>query len=181
VINRLVFEHARENPHKIYTSIAAVALEVGIVLAQVGVLRGMELNQTAAHTMTVIWLSVLLLFMFSVGFVLLALEGYFDVLEHAQEFGVLRVLGASYSYLCAILFWETMVVAVPGTVVGIGFTYLAKAVIAVKLTRFLTLEIVYPWWPIAGAFAAVGSLLGAIVGAHKAVKNGLVQAMSYER
>ncbi len=131
--------------------------------------------------MTGIWLSVLLSFMLAVGSVLLAIERYFDVLEYAQEFGILRALGAPYSYLLAILFCETIVVAVPGTVVGIGLAYLAKAVIAVKFARFWTLEIVYEWWPIAGALAAVGSLLGAIVGAHQAVKNGLVQVMSYEK
>ncbi len=161
--------------------IAAFALEVGIVLGRVGIVRGMASNSTVVRTMTGIWLSVLLLFMLAVGFVLLAIERYFDVLEYAQEFGILRVLGVPYSYFFAILFWETMVVAIPGTVVGIGLTYLAKAVIAVKFTRFWTLEITYGWWPIAGAFAALGSLMGATVGAHKAVKNGLVQAMSYEK
>ncbi len=164
----------------VYARIALFALEVGIVLGRVGIVRGMASNPTVVGTMTGIWLSVLLLFMLAVGFALLAIERYFDVLEYAREFGILRVLGAPNSYFLAILFWETMVVAVPGTVVGIGLTYLAKAVIATKFTRFWTLEIVYAWWPIAGAFAATGSLLGAIAGAHKAVRNGLVQAMSYE-
>jgi len=181
VKSRLIFEHLRENRFGVCAHVAAFALEVGIVLGRVGILRGMASNPTEVRTMTGIWLSVLLLFMLTVGFVLLALERYFDVLEYAQELGILRVLGASYSYFLAILFWETTVVAFPGTVVGIGLTYLAKAVIAVKFTRFWTLEIVYAWWPIAGIFAAAASLLGAIVGARKAMKNGLVQAMSYEK
>jgi ABC-type antimicrobial peptide transport system permease subunit len=160
---------------------AAFALEVGIGLACVGIVRDVASNPTVVRTMTGTWLSVLLSFMLAIGFMFLAIERYFDVLEYAKEFGILRVLGAPYSYFLAILFWETMVVAVPGMIAGIGLTYFAKAVIAVEFTRFWTLEIEYAWWPIAGAFAAAGSLLGAIVGAHKAVKNGLVQAMSYEK
>jgi ABC-type antimicrobial peptide transport system permease subunit len=181
VKHRLILEHLRDNRPAVCARIAAFAFEVGIALGWVGIVRGMSSHPTAVRMMTGAWLSVLLLFLLVVGFVFLAIERYFDVLEYAQEFGILRVLGAPYSYFLAILFWETVVVAVPGTVVGIGLTYLARAVIAAEFTRFWTLEIVYTWWPIAGAFSAAGSLLGAIVGAHKAVKNGLVQAMSYEK
>lgn len=179
--HRLILEHIRENRPAVCARIAVLALEVGIILAWIGIVRGISSNPTAVRTMTGVWLSVLLLFMLAVGFVFLAIERYFDVLGYAQEFGILRVLGAPYSYFLAILFWETVVVAVPGTIVGIGITYLAKAVIAVEFARFWTLEIVYAWWPIAGAFASAGSLLGAISGTPKAVKNGLVQAMSYEK
>jgi hypothetical protein len=180
-MNRLIFEHLRANRLAVYARIAAFALEAGIILGLVGIVHGMASNPTAVRTLTGVWLSGLLLFLLAVGFSFLAIERYFDVLEHAQEFGILRVFGAPYSYFLAILFWETVVVAVPGTIVAIGLTYLARAVIAVEFTRFWTLEIVYTWWPIAGAFSAAGSMVGAIVGAQKAVKNGLVQVMSYEK
>jgi putative ABC transport system permease protein len=44
----------------------------------------------------------------------------------------------------------------------------------------LVQETVYWWWPIAGAIAIVGALLGTIVPAMKAVKQDATEALSYE-
>ena len=44
----------------------------------------------------------------------------------------------------------------------------------------LTQETVYFWWPIAGAIAIVGSLLGVIVPAIKAMRQDATEALSYE-
>jgi putative ABC transport system permease protein len=39
---------------------------------------------------------------------------------------------------------------------------------------------VYYWWPIAGAIAIVGAMLGAVVPGIKAVKQDVTEALSYE-
>jgi putative ABC transport system permease protein len=44
----------------------------------------------------------------------------------------------------------------------------------------LVQETVYYWWPIAGAIAVVGALLGSIVPAHKAINQDVTEALSYE-
>ena len=44
----------------------------------------------------------------------------------------------------------------------------------------LVQETVYAWWPIAGAIAIVGAMLGAIVPGIKAVKQDVTEALSYE-
>jgi putative ABC transport system permease protein len=44
----------------------------------------------------------------------------------------------------------------------------------------LTQETVYAWWPIAGAIAVGGALLGVIVPAVRAVKQDATEALSYE-
>jgi putative ABC transport system permease protein len=44
----------------------------------------------------------------------------------------------------------------------------------------LVQETVYYWWPIAGAIAIIGALLGAIVPGIKAVKQDVTEALSYE-
>jgi putative ABC transport system permease protein len=44
----------------------------------------------------------------------------------------------------------------------------------------LTQETVYWWWPIAGAIAIAGALLGAIVPGIRAVRQDATEALSYE-
>jgi putative ABC transport system permease protein len=44
----------------------------------------------------------------------------------------------------------------------------------------LTQESVYVWWPVVGAISVVGALLGAILPGWKAVKQDVIQALSYE-
>jgi len=44
----------------------------------------------------------------------------------------------------------------------------------------LTQETVYSWWPIASGVAILGAFLGAILPAWKAVKQDVIQALSYE-
>jgi hypothetical protein len=44
----------------------------------------------------------------------------------------------------------------------------------------LTQETVYKWWPIAGGISIAGALLGAIFPGWKAVKQDVIQALSYE-
>ena len=44
----------------------------------------------------------------------------------------------------------------------------------------LTQETVYEWWPITGGIAIMGSLLGVVVPAIRAIRQDTVQALSYE-
>ena len=44
----------------------------------------------------------------------------------------------------------------------------------------LVQETVYIWWPIAGAIAIVGAMLGAVVPGIKAVQQDVTEALSYE-
>ena len=57
---------------------------------------------------------------------------------------------------------------IPGTTVGIAMAYGTRWLIQVALSDFMIQEIVYKWWPLAGAISAAGALLGAILPAWKA-------------
>ena len=67
-----------------------------------------------------------------------------------------------------------------GTVVGIIMTYGTQWLMMHAVPASLTQETVYKWWPIAGAISVVGALLGAIFPGWKAVKQDVIQALSYE-
>ena len=67
-----------------------------------------------------------------------------------------------------------------GTGVGIGLTCLAKWSLEHIGHSGLTQETVYAWWPIAGAIAITGAMLGALAPAYIAIRLEVTQALSYE-
>jgi putative ABC transport system permease protein len=115
-----------------------------------------------------------------VGFIVVSMAMYTAVLERTREIGILKALGASSGYILNLLFRETLLIAIIGTIVGIIMTYGTQWLMMHAVPASLTQETVYEWWPIAGAISVVGALLGAIFPGWKAVKQDVIQALSYE-
>ena len=115
-----------------------------------------------------------------VGFIVVFMAMYTAVLERTREVGILKAVGASPSFILNLLIRETLLLSVLGTIVGILLTYITQWLMKHAVPSSLTQETVYFWWPIAGAIAIVGSLLGVIVPAIKAMRQDATEALSYE-
>jgi putative ABC transport system permease protein len=115
-----------------------------------------------------------------VGFIVVSMAMYTAVLERTREIGILRSLGASSSFIFNLLLKETLLLALVGTGIGIVLTYLAQWSIEHIGHSGLTQETVYAWWPIAGAVAITGAVLGTLAPAFKAIREEVTQALSYE-
>jgi putative ABC transport system permease protein len=115
-----------------------------------------------------------------VGFIVVFMAMYTAVLERTREIGILKAVGASSGFILDLMLRETILLSVAGTVVGILFTYVTQWLMQHAVPASLTQETVYSWWPIAGAIAIGGALLGVIVPAIKAVKQDATEALSYE-
>jgi putative ABC transport system permease protein len=115
-----------------------------------------------------------------VGFIVVFMAMYTAVLERTREIGILKAVGGSSALILNILFRETLLLALFGSVVGIGLTYMSKWLMEDVVRASLVQETVYDWWPIATGIAIAGALLGAIVPGVKAVKQDVTEALSYE-
>jgi len=115
-----------------------------------------------------------------VGFIVVSMAMYTAVLERTREVGILKSLGASSGYILNLLFRETLLIAIIGTFTGIVLTYGTRWLMMHAVPASLTQETVYKWWPIAGAISVAGALLGAIFPGWKAVRQDVIQALSYE-
>ena len=115
-----------------------------------------------------------------VGFIVVFMAMYTAVLERTREIGILKAVGAGPGYILNILFRETVLLAVFGTLFGILLTYGTKWIMLQAVPATLTQMTVYKWWPIAGAIAIVGAIVGTVVPAYRAVKQDATEALSYE-
>jgi putative ABC transport system permease protein len=115
-----------------------------------------------------------------VGFIVVFMAMYTAVLERTREIGILKAVGGSSGLILNILFRETLLLALLGSVVGILLTYASQWMMAHVIRESLVQETVYDWWPIATGISIAGALLGAIVPGIKAVKQDVTEALSYE-
>jgi putative ABC transport system permease protein len=115
-----------------------------------------------------------------VGFIVVFMAMYTAVLERTREIGILKAVGGSSALILNILFRETLLLALLGSLLGIVLTYGAQWLMKHAVPASLVQETVYDWWPIATGIAVVGALLGAIVPGIKAVKQDVTEALSYE-
>jgi putative ABC transport system permease protein len=105
---------------------------------------------------------------------------YTAVLERTREIGILKSLGASPMLILRIIMRESIVLSMSGAVMGIAMTFVSRWVIDVLVPASLTQVMVPDWWPIAGAVALGGSLLGTLYPAWRAASQDPIEALSYE-
>jgi putative ABC transport system permease protein len=114
------------------------------------------------------------------GFIVVTMAMYTSVLERNREIGILKALGASSFYILNLLFRETLLIAILGSILGIAMTDGSKGLMMHVAPASLTQETVYSWWPIASGVSVIGALLRAILPAWKALKQDVIQALAYE-
>jgi putative ABC transport system permease protein len=115
-----------------------------------------------------------------VGFIVVFMAMYTAVLERTREIGILKAVGAGPAYVLNILFRETILLAIFGTILGILLTYGTQWLMAHAVPASLVQETVYAWWWRAALIAIFGALIGTVIPALKAVKQDATEALSYE-
>jgi len=114
-----------------------------------------------------------------IGFLVIFQSMYTAVMERTREIGILKSLGASRSYIIAVVLRETALLAATGIILGVAVTYLMRAIFHYK---FPTLAFaVTPGWVAAAVLIAFsGAILGACYPALKAARKDPIDALSYE-
>lgn len=103
-----------------------------------------------------------------------------SVFERTHEIGLLRAVGMSRRQLRSTIRWESVVVAVFGTVLGfiVGIVFAMALVTSLKDEGFN--QIAFPWatFVVIVVLAAVSGVLAAIWPAHRAAKQNVLAAIS---
>ncbi len=114
-----------------------------------------------------------------IGFIVIFQAMYAAVMERTREIGILKSLGASKLYIVNAVLRETLLIAIGGVILGIAFSYGARAGLKAKF-QTLPVLITYAWLVKAAIIALVGSLLGASYPAIKAAQKDPIDALAYE-
>jgi predicted lysophospholipase L1 biosynthesis ABC-type transport system permease subunit len=181
MFNRLVVETLRTRPHQTAACIASCALACAALQTCVGIHRGIGPNPSLQRLMIGLWASGLLLFVTVIAFSVVALEQYIEVRERTHDYGVLKVLGASTRDFLNLQARESFLIAVSGTAAGIVLTFAAQGIVTLAFLRFLSLSVSF--WFLPSSFIASFSvlMLGGVLGARRAVRDGVEEALSYQK
>lgn len=156
----------------------AIAIEATMILSVVGITYGVALHPGLVQTQIAVLVLGSFLLVTGMSFFFGIFDAYTEILERAHEIGILKAFGASPSQIMTLLAQERLMIAVPGTSLGIALTYFVKWLVAVLLPAYLSVEVVYAWWPIAGTIVAFWAVLGAILAFRKIHAEDIVHLLS---
>ena len=114
-----------------------------------------------------------------VSFLVVLMNMHTMMMERTREIGILKALGFTRLEVVQMLLGETAVLAILGSLMGIGITFLAQAILK-ETTPSLPI-LLSPGWVVASiGLALLGAALGATVPAVRASSYDPVEALSYE-
>ena len=114
-----------------------------------------------------------------IGFLVIFQSMYTAVMERTREIGILKSLGASRLYIVGVVLREASLLAALGIALGIGATYLMRAIFHARLPT-LDFAVTPRWVGLAILIAFAGAMLGAFYPALKAARKDPIDALSYE-
>jgi putative ABC transport system permease protein len=114
-----------------------------------------------------------------VSFLVVLMNMHTMVMERTREIGILKALGFSRMEVMEMLLGETTVLAIAGSLVGIGITFLTQAILKETLPS-LPIQISVGWVFASIALALLGAALGATIPAVRAAGYDPVEALAYE-
>ncbi|MBI1787346.1 MAG: ABC transporter permease [Acidobacteria bacterium] len=115
-----------------------------------------------------------------IGFAVVCLSMYMAVLQRTREIGILKSLGASRWFILSIILREAVLLAIAGTLIGIAFSYGAKALLEAFVPSSFKTAIVPDWWPNALLISVAGAVLGALYPGVRAANQDPIEALAYE-
>jgi putative ABC transport system permease protein len=115
-----------------------------------------------------------------IGAAVASLSMYMAIQQRTREIGILKSLGASKWLILKIILFEAAFMGFGGSIVGVGFSFLSRWLLAKFVPASLPQAIVPEWWPIAGAIAMGAALLGALYPGALAARQDPIEALAYE-
>ncbi len=114
-----------------------------------------------------------------VSFLVVLMNMHTMVMERTREIGILKALGFTRFEVTEMLLGETTVLAIIGSLVGIGITFLTQAILK-QTNPSLPIQISAGWVMASIGLALLGAALGATVPALRAASYDPVEALAYE-
>ncbi|MGH9487825.1 MAG: ABC transporter permease [Terriglobales bacterium] len=115
----------------------------------------------------------------AIGFLVIFLSLYTNVLERTREIGILKALGASRGYIVKVIIRESELLAVIGVIAGVAIAYGLWRTLS-HIYPTLSMQMTWQWVVLAAVIALVSSTIGALYPALKAAGQDAIAALAYE-
>jgi len=115
-----------------------------------------------------------------IGAAVASLSMYMAIQQRTREIGILKSLGASKLLVLRIILLEALFLGLGGSILGIGFSFMSRWLLARFVPASLPQAIVPQWWPIAAGIAMASALLGALYPGILAARQDPIDALAYE-
>ena len=123
-------------------------------------------------------IGVMMVVVWALSVTIMAIAFSMIINERRKEFAVLRVLGASRSRLSGIVFQESILLSLAGSLIGVGVTLAVMLLFADGIENGLGLPFLMPSAGLIAIFAAAAAfatvLAGAVTAAFSAYKTGRI-------
>jgi putative ABC transport system permease protein len=114
-----------------------------------------------------------------IGVLVIFLSMYTTITERTREIGILRSLGASKGFIVSLIFQESVVVCIFGTLIGLGMSLLISTLIKMVFPTLVVL--ITPAWMVqASCFAVLSGIVGSLYPSIKAAAQDPIEALAYE-
>jgi len=178
---RLVLECLRENPPQTLLNALSIAFAVAIMLT----LSEVTLMPPPHHMLVITilrWtIAAMVWFALSVAMIVMAINRMPQVRERAREFAIVRMLGASFSFIAVLLVEETIFIALPGTMIGIVIATLVGWLSASGMPELFGYETRVAAWLWAGFIAATWFFcVGAVTAWVTTKQEDVLSALAYK-
>jgi putative ABC transport system permease protein len=114
-----------------------------------------------------------------IGVLVIFLSMYTTITERTREIGTLRAMGASKSFIVAMVIQESLILCLIGAIVGIGASYLLTIPLR-SIWPTLTILITPDWVGWASLSALVSGVIGSLYPAYKAASADPIESLAYE-
>lgn len=139
----------------------------------------LALTATSVRQMSSQFVNVIITIAVAIGFIVVMLAMYTAILERTREIGILKAIGASKTYVGAMVLRETVAVSVLGILLGYVLSVAGQRLIGAVYP--LVPVILLPEWMAGAAFLTIlGSLAGASYPAWKASRADPCEVLAYE-
>lgn len=180
MIHQFIWGHLRYNRAQAAVNAAGISFEVMSVLLLAKTSRNLDAEFYAVKMIGWITVYAILWLVLLVSALFVAVARFQQIRERTQEFAILKMLGASTGYIFDLLCQETLLVLIPGTVLGILMASGGGWLIELVMPDTFYLRRAYEWWPLSCLIAALSFLFPAMLAIWVATRGDLVEGLGYE-
>jgi predicted lysophospholipase L1 biosynthesis ABC-type transport system permease subunit len=180
LFNRLITERFAQDPWPYCIQMATVAFEAALILMLAGVRPTASVSRNPGLTSFFAVLLALAGAVLAVSLIFRMHARFTSVSDRDHELGILRMLGAPPSWLLSLSLQETLLVVVPGMMLGILAALAISLVVLYTVPEFLNFTVSVQWLPLCGAIPAACDFFAAWLALRRQLGREVLESISSE-